>query len=88
MGSIFAGILSIWEFFANNILTQPAYMIGFIVLIGYMLEKKPWYESLAGFFESNNWLYDFDGGFHWIGYQFPTNINGFERPISSNSNSD
>ena len=52
MGSIFSGILSIWEFFANNILTQPAYMIGFIVLIGYMLEKKPWYESLAGFLKA------------------------------------
>lgn len=40
MNNIFAGILAIWEFFANNILTQPAYMIGFIVLIGYMLEKS------------------------------------------------
>ncbi|CAM3143452.1 hypothetical protein LEGA110927_08025 [Leuconostoc gasicomitatum] len=55
MSSIFAGILNIWAFFANNILTQPAYMIGFIVLIG---------------------------------YQFSTNINGFERPISPNSHSD
>lgn len=52
MNNIFAGILAIWEFFANNILTQPAYMIGFIVLIGYMLEKKPWYESLAGFLKA------------------------------------
>ncbi|MGO2137731.1 MAG: hypothetical protein ACTIN4_07385 [Leuconostoc mesenteroides] len=46
MDSILAGILKIWEFFADNILTQPAYMIGFIVLIGYMLEKKPWYGRL------------------------------------------
>ncbi|MDN6491894.1 MAG: PTS ascorbate transporter subunit IIC, partial [Leuconostoc sp.] len=52
MDSILAGILKIWEFFADNILTQPAYMIGFIVLIGYMLEKKPWYESLAGFLKA------------------------------------
>ena len=42
-------LLKIWTYFAQNILTQPAYFIGFIVLIGYILLKKPWYECLAGF---------------------------------------
>ncbi len=42
-------LLGIWEFFASNILTQPAYFIGLIVFIGYALLKKPLYESFAGF---------------------------------------
>ncbi len=29
-------LLSIWTYFATNILTQPAYLIGFIVLLGYI----------------------------------------------------
>ncbi|MFC0232673.1 PTS ascorbate transporter subunit IIC [Vagococcus entomophilus] len=45
-------LFSIWKFFADNILTQPAYFIGFIVLIGYMLLKKPWYECLGGFLKA------------------------------------
>ena len=45
-------LLKIWIFFVNNILTQPAYFIGFIVLIGYILLKKPWYECLAGFLKA------------------------------------
>ncbi len=45
-------LLKIWDYFATNILTQPAYMIGFIVLIGYILERKPFYESLAGFLKA------------------------------------
>lgn len=45
-------LLKIWEYFAKNILTQPAYMIGFIVLIGYLLQKRKWYESLAGFLKA------------------------------------
>lgn len=40
---------TIWEFFANNILTQPAYFIGLMVVIGYLLLKRPWYEVLSGF---------------------------------------
>ncbi|MCT4396494.1 PTS ascorbate transporter subunit IIC [Periweissella beninensis] len=38
----------IWVYFAQNILTQPAYMIGLIVFIGYVLDKRPLYESIAG----------------------------------------
>ena len=52
MASILNGLLFIWDFFAKNILTQPAYFIGVIVLIGYILLRKPWYEVLAGFLKA------------------------------------
>lgn len=52
MNNVLSGVMAVWDYFASNILTQPAYMIGFIVLIGYMLEKKPIYESLAGFLKA------------------------------------
>ena len=42
----------IWDFFVSNILTQPAYFIGLMVLVGYILLRKPWYESLAGFIKA------------------------------------
>ncbi len=45
-------LLSVWGYFAKNILTQPAFLIGFIVLIGYILLKKPIYESIAGFLKA------------------------------------
>ncbi len=45
-------ILNIWNFFAANILTQPAYFIGFMVLVGYLLLKKPVYEALSGFIKA------------------------------------
>ena len=45
-------LLNIWEFIVNNIITQPAYFIGVIVLLGYILLKKPWYDVLAGFFKA------------------------------------
>ncbi len=38
----------VWEFFVNNILTKPQYMIGLIVLIGYLLLRKPWYDTVSG----------------------------------------
>lgn len=41
-------LLNMWAFFANNILKQPAYFIGLMVLIGYILLKKKWYETLSG----------------------------------------
>lgn len=40
--------MNIWTYFATNILQQPAFMIGLIVAIGYILLKKPWYDILAG----------------------------------------
>lgn len=45
-------IMAVWDYFAANILTQPAYFIGVIVVIGYALLKKPWYEVLAGFIKA------------------------------------
>jgi Uncharacterized protein conserved in bacteria len=52
MDTFVSVLLKIWDYFATNILTQPAYMIGFIVLLGYILEKKPIYESIAGFMKA------------------------------------
>lgn len=41
-------LLNIWGFFVENILKQPAYFIGLMVFIGYVLLKKRWYETLSG----------------------------------------
>jgi len=41
-------LLKIWSYFAVNVLQQPAFMIGLIVMIGYVLLGKPWYDVLAG----------------------------------------
>lgn len=45
-------IMNIWKYFAVNILTQPAYFIGLIVFIGYLLLKKPFYDAFAGFIKA------------------------------------
>ncbi len=45
-------IIKGWTYFATNILTVPAYFIGLIVLVGYVLLRKPWYEVLAGFIKA------------------------------------
>ena len=37
----------IWSYFATNILQQPAFMIGFIVLIGYILLQRREYEKIS-----------------------------------------
>lgn len=42
----------VWDFFVKNILTQPAYFIGLIVLVGYLLLKRPFYEAFAGFIKA------------------------------------
>ncbi|MFK4566610.1 PTS ascorbate transporter subunit IIC [Enterococcus sp. UD-01] len=52
MTQILAFLLGIWDYFAANILTQPAFLIGFIVLLGYVLLRKPLYESIAGFLKA------------------------------------
>jgi PTS system ascorbate-specific IIC component len=52
MGQVLQVLNSAWGFFARNILTQPAYFIGLIVLVGYILLKKSWYDSLAGFIKA------------------------------------
>lgn len=41
-----------WTYFAQNILMQPAYFIGLMTLVGYILLRKPWYESFAGFIKA------------------------------------
>lgn len=41
-------LMNIWSYFATNILQQPAFMIGLIVMFGYILLGKPWYDVLAG----------------------------------------
>ncbi len=41
-------LMTIWNYFAKNILEQPAFMIGLIVMVGYILLRKPWYDVLAG----------------------------------------
>lgn len=46
-------LLGIWSWIVNNILTQPAYFIGLIVVLGYALMRKPWYEILAGFIKAS-----------------------------------
>ncbi|MHC1749637.1 MAG: PTS ascorbate transporter subunit IIC [Cellulosilyticaceae bacterium] len=42
-------ITQTWGFFQNNVLTKPAFFIGFIVFIGYILLKRPIYEAFSGF---------------------------------------
>ena len=40
---------AIWMFFQTNILTQPAFFVGFLVLIGSILLRKKWYQCYASF---------------------------------------
>lgn len=41
-------LMNAWSYFAVNVLQQPAFMIGLIVMIGYILLGKKWYDVLAG----------------------------------------
>ena len=41
-------LMLVWEYFADNILQKPEFMIGAIVMVGYILLGKPWYETLGG----------------------------------------
>ena len=52
MDGILDFLSTIWEFFANNILTQPAYFIGLMVVIGYILLRRTWYDVLSGFIKA------------------------------------
>ena len=36
-------LLTIWEYFANNFLKTPAYFIGLLTVVGYILLKKQCY---------------------------------------------
>lgn len=46
------GVLSIFEFFVNNILTKPEFFVGILVFIGYLLLKKPLYQAFSGFIKA------------------------------------
>lgn len=52
MDAVLNFLMACWTYFATNILEQPAFMIGFIVLLGYILERKPWYECVSGFLKA------------------------------------
>jgi PTS system ascorbate-specific IIC component len=40
-------LLSVWTYFAKNILQQPAFFIGLMVLLGNLLLRKKWYDTVA-----------------------------------------
>lgn len=42
----------VWGVVFNNILSRPAIFIGLLVVIGYALMKKKWYEVCAGFIKA------------------------------------
>lgn len=44
--------MQVLNWFVTNILTKPEFFIGIIVFVGYMLLKKPVYESFAGFIKA------------------------------------
>lgn len=62
-----------WTYFPSNILTVPAYFIGLIVLVGYVLLRKPWYEAFAGFIKATV-------GYMILGIGSGNLVNSF-RPI-------
>ena len=41
-------LLQFWTFFSSNVFQKPQYMIGLLVLIGYLLLRKPWYDVIGG----------------------------------------
>lgn len=45
--------MALINWFSNTILSQPAWIIGVIVLIGYVMLGKKWYEVLAGFVKAS-----------------------------------
>ncbi|MCS4488012.1 PTS ascorbate transporter subunit IIC [Streptococcus sciuri] len=45
-------LMDILNWFSQNILQKPAFFVGILVLIGYALLKKPWYDVFAGFIKA------------------------------------
>ena len=43
---------TIFTFVSNNILTKAEFFVGLIVLVGYILLGRKWYETLAGFLKA------------------------------------
>lgn len=44
--------MQVWKFFQVNILTKPEYFVGLLVLIGYLLLGRKWYDAIAGFIKA------------------------------------
>ncbi len=45
-------ITNVWNVIFQNVLSQPAIFIGLIVVVGYVLLKRKWYEVAAGFIKA------------------------------------
>lgn len=43
---------NIWSIIFNNIISKPAIFIGLIVVVGYILLRKRWYEVIGGFIKA------------------------------------
>ena len=43
---------TVFTFVSNNILTKAEFFVGLIVLVGYILLGRKWYETLAGFLKA------------------------------------
>lgn len=41
----------LFSFLTNNILTRAEIFVGLIILFGYILQRKKWYECIGGFFK-------------------------------------
>ena len=81
MDTVLNFLLAIWDYFAQNILTQPAFLIGFIVLLGYVLLKKPLYESIAGFLKATVGYLILSVGSGGTGNKLPSDLGRIERKI-------
>ena len=45
-------VLTIWKILFANIMAEPAVFIGLIVLVGYALLRRPWYDCFSGFIKA------------------------------------
>ena len=45
-------LMGLWNFFNYNIFAKPAFFIGIIVFVGYLLLKRPFYTAFAGFIKA------------------------------------
>ncbi len=52
MEAFLNAIIPLWKGVFTNIIAEPAIFIGFIVLIGYALMRKPWWECYGGFIKA------------------------------------
>ena len=48
MQAVLNVLTAIWEFFATYVLQKAPYMVGFLVLLGYILKREKWYNTLGG----------------------------------------